>query len=228
MDQTSFLERIWAKPTQISNHFYCSICLEVFRNPFRIKCGHVYCEECLELIINTPNRLCPTDRIKINPNEISRDLLTSEIIDELEVFCPNKKNGCTEVMILKHMENHTSSECKFSSKKLSQWLLDLQEIDGTNDFLQYQYMYGIDDLQDRVNELITREIPSCDLMTRLYNKYPSLVKDALNLKQLDMSTKEKLDFLLFSNDLEETVKDTAVKLDNLALEFDYDFESLSK
>ena len=176
MEQTSYLERIWAKPTQISIHFYCSICLEVFKNPYRVKCGHVYCEECLEMIINSPYNLCPTDRLAINPNDVSRDVLTKEIIDEQEVFCPNKKYGCTDIMILKHLENHVYSECKFSNKQLSQWLLDLQEFDGNNEICQY--VYGIDDLQDRVNEKIAQEIPSVDLITRLYKKDPNLVKTA--------------------------------------------------
>ena len=37
----------FVKVNDISKHLYCSICLEIFKNPYRPPCGHVFCLDCV-------------------------------------------------------------------------------------------------------------------------------------------------------------------------------------
>jgi len=73
----------------VSRHLFCTICQEVFEDPKRTNCGHTFCLNCL-LEWNKKNNQCPICRQKINVEELSRDLVAFNIINDLEVFCANK------------------------------------------------------------------------------------------------------------------------------------------
>jgi hypothetical protein len=81
-------------------HIICSICQEIFHEPTRLSCGHTFCKDC---IINfkkyTEN--CPICRkdlvLKCNCSGCiehntfdSKDLITQNIINDLEVYCNNE------------------------------------------------------------------------------------------------------------------------------------------
>jgi hypothetical protein len=36
------LQRRWVKPTSINQYLYCSICTEIFRDPYRLSCGYQF------------------------------------------------------------------------------------------------------------------------------------------------------------------------------------------
>jgi len=94
------VQRNFVNITGTIKHIICSICQEIFDEPIRLFCGHTFCKAC---IINfkkyTEN--CPICRkdlvLKCNCsccNELnafgSRDLITQNIINDLDVYCNNE------------------------------------------------------------------------------------------------------------------------------------------
>jgi hypothetical protein len=78
---------LFVKINDISKHLYCSICLEIFRLPVHPPCSHSFCSDCIK-----KQHDCPLCRFPINPSSLHKDLTAEKIINDLEVFCYNKKN----------------------------------------------------------------------------------------------------------------------------------------
>ena len=98
---TTIPKREFAKPTQISKHLFCPICIEVFTNPYRLFCGyflsfydfnsisHTFCKNCITTWANN-HQNCPVCREYVEENLAGKDLIANKIIQDLEVFCPNR------------------------------------------------------------------------------------------------------------------------------------------
>ena len=74
----------------------CPICLDIFDDP--VSCGGrpcqcTFCRSCL-LSALEQRSVCPLDRHAICASDIMPNLLAQSLIDQLEVFCPNRCGGC--------------------------------------------------------------------------------------------------------------------------------------
>ncbi len=73
----------------VSKHLFCTICQEVFDDAKRTSCGHTFCHGCIQEWINKNSR-CPICRHPGSINDLSKDLIATNIIGDLEVTCVYK------------------------------------------------------------------------------------------------------------------------------------------
>ena len=101
-----------------SEDFLCPICAKVLVEPHVTECcGQHFCEHCLTKWFKEQGSvICPHCR-SINFAHI-RYLPMKRKINDLQVFCSNKKDGCTSITTVSHLEAHLS-ECPYATVKCS-------------------------------------------------------------------------------------------------------------
>lgn len=107
--ETRFLDK-----QNISKHLYCSICMEVFRSPMRTPCGHIFCLICIENWANIGKKYCPICKERVSNKKLVKDLLATNLVDELFVRCSNAECGWTGAY--GELKFH-KVECKFKVRK---------------------------------------------------------------------------------------------------------------
>lgn len=106
----------------VSEHLLCSICHSPYNEPVSLPCSHIFCKSCItqSLMINPS---CPIDRkpfsnwssqILVPANSVIRNIL-----DDLKVYCPNRKNGCDMIISRSFVKSHVNDDCPVSQLKCS-------------------------------------------------------------------------------------------------------------
>ena len=99
-----------------SEDFKCPICLLVLRNPHLTGCcGHIFCESCIESSRQRSSQ-CPLCRGE--DFQSMRDLKEKRKILSLEVYCTNRRGGCTWKGTIKEIDDHlrpseAEGECRY-------------------------------------------------------------------------------------------------------------------
>lgn len=100
----------------VNVNLLCPICRLPLLNPIATSCGHTFCEECILSSLEISNK-CPYDRNIIKKEEFKKvDRLILNILNELEIFCPNKINGCPYVCQRQYLYQHYY-ECEYEFVK---------------------------------------------------------------------------------------------------------------
>lgn len=99
------------------SNLVCLICQSPFDDPVRLTCEHYFCRECLDRALdvqpdNVPNT-CPTCRQKVE-EYIPVPKIILDMLDELQVRCPNAKAGCTWVDQRVDVKNHVEKYCEYA------------------------------------------------------------------------------------------------------------------
>ena len=102
----------------VSKYLFCSICLEVFQTPTRMRCGHTYCEDCIKSWAKQANT-CPQCRERFSLKTNTKDLLAQNLIRELKVKCGFK--GCSWVGSLGDVESH-EAQCTLHPDRIAKWM----------------------------------------------------------------------------------------------------------
>ena len=122
-EDLSFVE----KPPEVIS-IECPICLQIMlKDISQTSCGHHFCTSCIERV----HGACPECRT--TPYQIFPDADRQRIIGGLQVYCSNKKDGCTWKGELKNLSGHINKgkregDCQFQVVKcrycddLSFWL----------------------------------------------------------------------------------------------------------
>ncbi|KAL1918510.1 uncharacterized protein VTP21DRAFT_3170 [Calcarisporiella thermophila] len=99
---------------------YCPVCHDLLKDPLITQgCSHSYCANCIFQAVEVEN-FCPLCRARINVADLHPNLALAAVIQELEVYCPFKKSGCTSTLKLDEMKHHTGvcdfapTECPFA------------------------------------------------------------------------------------------------------------------
>ena len=112
----------------VSKFLYCSICDDIFRNPIRLKtCGHTYCINCI-LVWCKHNTNCPLCREEFTEKDIRTDIIATNIINDLEIFCVNA--GCPWKGRLKDFSEHLKI-CYFNPNEIPDYIKEV--LDNKND-----------------------------------------------------------------------------------------------
>lgn len=73
----------WTAGQSLIPYLECAGCAEVFNQPMRLPCGHTLCKKCLP----SDSHLCLECQLPYNPAQVSKDLLASNIIEDLTLSC---------------------------------------------------------------------------------------------------------------------------------------------
>ncbi|XP_004210207.2 E3 ubiquitin-protein ligase LNX isoform X1 [Hydra vulgaris] len=112
--------RHFLNPESVSVHLYCSVCQDVFREPFRAPCGHSFCKECINSWLSQ-SQTCPEDRKPINQKQLHYDFILANIIGDQMVACPFRSKGCEFVNKLETLSSHKKS-CVFNPINLPSFM----------------------------------------------------------------------------------------------------------
>ena len=92
MELTETIKRKFVYINDVSKFLYCPICGDIFRNPIRLEnCGHTYCWSCIFKWFKY-NKYCPICRAIFTEKDIKADIIATNIINDLEIYCTN--SGC--------------------------------------------------------------------------------------------------------------------------------------
>ena len=106
----------------VSKFLYCSICDDIFRNPVRLKsCGHTYCMRCI-LQWGKHNFNCPLCRVNFTDKDIRTDIIASNIINDLELYCIY--SGCPWKGKVADFEAHLAN-CYFDPKEIPDYIKEV-------------------------------------------------------------------------------------------------------
>jgi hypothetical protein len=149
-------------PSRISQTLFCSVCSDVFLAPKRLACGHVLCAECLKAWLESGNK-CPFDRTPIDKKNIQEETLVNEILDDMEIYCENKANGCSYTNIRKTMSIHEEI-CKRKNVPLC---------------LRGEREKTCENADELLNEKLENENTNMGLLMKIYQKDNSIVESLI-------------------------------------------------
>lgn len=166
-EQRNFVEK-----EKISGFLTCTICQEIFDDPYRVTCGHTFCCKCLEKWHknNINNPTCPLCRENYEPDYTGKDLIAQSIINELQVYCIN--NGCPWKGKLSELQNHIKS-CLFCPKNMPNFIKI--ELQNKNKNKGSETIELDENAEEIIGKTSSFNIKS-SLKERIYSKNPSLVK----------------------------------------------------
>lgn len=76
----------------INEYLFCSICLEVFDQPYRLKCGHTFCYNCIHRSYQISKKtICAQCKCDYSSRPLERDFIATNIIKSMQVKCLNPK-----------------------------------------------------------------------------------------------------------------------------------------
>ncbi|XP_063064097.1 E3 ubiquitin-protein ligase PDZRN3-B-like isoform X2 [Engraulis encrasicolus] len=93
----------------------CNLCDKVLEDPLTTPCGHVFCAGCIIPWVVQQNS-CPVKCQRISAKELNHVLPLKNLILKLDIKCDNYARGCTRVVTLQHLAEHTEM-CDFSPAK---------------------------------------------------------------------------------------------------------------
>lgn len=133
-------------PERLSSQLICPICTQVLQNPVQTSTDHLFCEEEL-LEWMTISSLCPVTKVQLIAQEIKKpSRIILNMLAELEVYCPNKVNGCKWTGLNETMGAHFRS-CDHKPVE------DLKKDIAEKDKRIVDLLWKVDSLEARCNDL---------------------------------------------------------------------------
>ncbi|VUZ42231.1 unnamed protein product [Hymenolepis diminuta] len=68
----------------------CPICLELFNDPVMLPCQHCFCWQCISICAKRPKAVCPLCNKPFNEDNISRNLILEQILENKNPSDPKK------------------------------------------------------------------------------------------------------------------------------------------
>jgi hypothetical protein len=93
-----------------AREFMCPINHGVYNDPYIDKEGHSFCKKCIFRWFSM-KKVCPITNLPIDEDELKPNLDAKAKIDELDVYCVNKKKGCNWIGKRCDIMKHLDEEC---------------------------------------------------------------------------------------------------------------------
>lgn len=189
MTETGNLERKFVNLEEVSSYLYCTICGEIFNNPFRLHCGHTYCKICI-IDWSKKNSICPLCRKPFNIDSIQKDLIGYNMVNELLVYCVNK--GCCWKDKLIYLNEHVKN-CNFDPKKMPETLKKMLLISENKKKKKDSLKTRLGDIEN--NEEFTNDLSrfntKVSLKARLYYRNKTLMEKIYSKEKRTLENNKK-------------------------------------
>ena len=100
---------------RIVDDLLCSICTDVIQDPVQTPCDHSFCKPCIETWLESGNKTCPVDRIKLRKSELrTPHRITRQLLNNLIIRCKNYDVGCclmSKFEDILHLIEHENIYC---------------------------------------------------------------------------------------------------------------------
>lgn len=101
------------------NNLTCAICHSPLLRPVLLACDHIFCKDCLDSAVTNQTAslpTCPTCRRAIDHNRhlLSIPRIIIRMLDELVVYCPNRKMGCALEVHRSAVLDHINLYCPYA------------------------------------------------------------------------------------------------------------------
>ncbi|KAI8820956.1 uncharacterized protein EV422DRAFT_47249 [Fimicolochytrium jonesii] len=107
----AYLHPFDTDPSPFGTSLKCQLCLEVFATPIRLPCCEsLVCSTCVRRWLKT-SRCCPWCGEVIEVAELRPEREVKKVVDELDCYCVNKRQGCDWVGPRKYLLIHVAEEC---------------------------------------------------------------------------------------------------------------------
>ena len=169
-------ERKFVCLDDVSKFLYCSICDDIFRNPIRLKsCGHTFCLNCI-IQWAQHNLNCPLCRVNFTDTDIKKDLIATNIINDLEIYCVNL--GCPWKGKLRDFSEHLEN-CYFNPNEVPEYIKEILNNKDTKENKDENKENNSDEEEEADRNLTSFNTKS-SLRARLYNRNRELVKNVFS------------------------------------------------
>jgi hypothetical protein len=168
-------ERKFVCLDDVSKFLYCSICDDIFRNPIRLKsCGHTFCLNCI-IQWAQHNLNCPLCRVNFADTDIKKDLIATNIINDLEIYCVNL--GCPWKGKLRDFSEHLEN-CYFNPNEVPEYIKEiLEDKENKNKQKNEDNKENDSDNEEATDSNLTSFNTKSSLRARLYNRNRELMKN---------------------------------------------------
>ena len=174
MENTTNQQRKFVCLDNVSKFLYCSICDDIFREPVRLKtCGHTYCLNCI-IQWAQHNLNCPLCRVNFTDTDIKKDIIATNIINDLEIYCVNL--GCPWKGKLKDFQEHLEN-CYFNPNEVPEYIKEILENKDEKKPKTEENDENNSDNGETSEGNITSFNTKSSLRARLYNRNRELVKN---------------------------------------------------
>lgn len=166
---------------------------------------HTFCRKCFNVWEkNSKNKSCPLCREGYVKQYCGKDLVTFNLINELNVLCVY--DNCPWIGELNELSKHIKI-CCFNPKKLPEFVDDALNIgnDNTKDINNNNNVGSLndDENENEINDIVGFNVNS-SLKARLYKKNPELVMNVLRKgKEIEndkMNNNNKVDDIIINDD----------------------------
>jgi len=179
-DQRHFTEK-----EKIEKYLTCSICQDIFDNPFRITCGHTFCKNCLnQWERKSHNNLCPLCREYYEKSYSGKDLIAQNIINDAIVTCIYK--GCPWKDKLSYLTNHIQT-CLFEPGKLPKFMKESNLFTKKKNSVKKEKK---DDDEDSIGNVCSFNYNST-IKERIFARDPSLVEKLFGQEKAEKREEDK-------------------------------------
>ena len=79
--------------TPLSNELYCSLCKDIYENPFILLCGHTFCLKCIQSCIPVMGTKCPRCHHPFKYHDILPDTFIMTVLQEQLMRCQHPQCG---------------------------------------------------------------------------------------------------------------------------------------
>ena len=180
-DQRHFTEK-----QKIEKYLTCSICQDIFDNPFRITCGHTFCKNCLnQWERKSHTNLCPLCREYYEKSYSGKDLVAQSIINDAIVTCIYK--GCPWKDKLSNLTNHIQS-CLFEPGKLPKFMKEPNLFTKKKSSVKKEKK---DEEEDSIGNVCSFNYNST-IKERIFARDPSLVEKLFGQEKAEKKEEDKM------------------------------------
>ena len=97
----------------VDEHFHCSICYNVLKDPRMCRNDHAFCLDCITEHLKVNSQTCPECNEHLTVDTFRRPRLLTNYLSKLKINCDHASRGCPEFICVENLESHVES-CGFS------------------------------------------------------------------------------------------------------------------